>query len=806
MEFLRNTKKERGLIALGGLLHDIGKFLQRTETVKKVQNKEFFGYAHASLSYQLAKEILDFLKITDRREREFVLSACFHHKPDTKFHEVLREFYPIRVLFRLADWYGSVERSKETEDETIKEFKRLRPVFETVDIGKGRSKEPYFYKLAPLSLKEEKYTNPVFPISRSQAKEWFEEEATRKEFLGDYEKLFNEFSSKLKVNEVNKEFKTLSHKLSYIYHLLYKYTWCVPASIYDRENYSSHYPDISLFDHSRVVSALATSLYTEENLKIFENFKGNIQETGEKLKLVIFEGDISGIQKFIYDITNIKGVAKRLRGRSVFLSFLPELIGRFILRELNYPWTNLLYAGGGKFQAIVGYENGIEEKLQNIAKKVEEVLLKTFGGKLGFVIYYHTFKLSDTEKYSEIVKELLEKGTEAKKRKFLGVLNEFEKLANKKIKGPIERCPSCRWELMREGNETCDICEDFKNLGDAVVKSNVVLFTKEKKNLKGAFLENIGGIYLVNNLSEKEEYEDAFLINKPEEFEKYPSVTGFRFLANVVPKDEEGIKSLEELDEEIDEGDKKLAYVLADVDNLGYIFMEGLGKKYTISRVATLSRSLDLFFSGYLNKLFEKYENKIYTVYAGGDDLFIIAPWDTAIEVMQKVREEFKEYTCENPSFGLSCGMFITTGNYPVRLAYESVKKAEDRAKENEGKDSVCVLEEVLKWNELERALEEAKNIVDNIKNGNIPRTSFYKIYLLLRQYREYEKEVKDEKYMFYPMFFYFVKRNIKKDFQEKFVNFFLDENKEVKKNALFLAKYSIMKTRNVRSSKVEAF
>jgi len=98
--------------------------------------------------------------------------------------------------------------------------------------------------------------------------------------------------------------------------------------------------------------------------------------------------------------------------------------------------------------------------------------------------------------------------------------------------------------------------------------------------------------------------------------------TGFRFLALTVPRketEEKEIKTFEELSEEA-EGDQKIAFVMADVDNMGLIFMKGLGKKnYTISRVATLSRSLDLFFSGYLNRLFqEEFRDKVYTLYVRG--------------------------------------------------------------------------------------------------------------------------------------------------------------------------------------------
>ncbi len=794
--------EDKLLIALGGLLHDIGKFAQRAgkgdSRNAEAKDKEHFGYAHASLSYEATGEILDKLGIEDEKNRRLVLSACFHHKPDTNHKEADKELFPVRALFRLADWYASVEKSKEFDKEDKEEFKRLKPVFEKVDIGRGSSSEPFIYKLAPLSIGAKDGYPDIFPVSKRR----FKGGELYGEHYGGYEDLYDGF---MKSVSKGSTLRSTEHKLSYLYHSLYKYTWCVPASIYDRENYHSHYPDISLFDHSRIVSALATSLYTEDNLELLKDYKDSKRsDFADLLKIYIFEGDISGIQKFIYDIANVKGVAKRLRGRSVFLSFLPELVGRFILRELGYPWTNLLYAGGGKFQAIVGFEEGIEEKIGELADKVDRVLVSEFGGKLGFVVYGRSLKLSELERYPEIVKDLMERGLDAKKRKFRGVIDSFDELANRYAGKEIIACPSCRWELIEEGKETCRLCEDFKNLGDAVVKSNILIFSeKPLKGGKGIYLEGIGGVYLSRNVRNGEDYSDAFILNYPERLGDISGITGFRFLANVVPHDEEGIKSFEELVEEA-EGDKKLSFVLADVDNLGFIFMKGLKEFYTISRVASLSRSLDLFFSGYLNTLFSKdeYKDKIYTLYAGGDDLSIVAPWDIAIKVMKEVREAFGYFVCRNPSFGLSCGMFTAGGNYPVRLAFERVKAEEARAKNIPEKDAVALLGEAMRWEELDKVLSKADEVAQRVGERELGRTNFYRIYLLLRQYKELEEDKDDRKYMFYPYFYYYLSRNVKDEHRKPLESLFLntEEDYKVRDSAIFVAKYILMKTREVRT------
>ena len=79
-----------------------------------------------------------------------------------------------------------------------------------------------------------------------------------------------------------------------------------------------------------------------------------------------------------------------------------------------------------------------------------------------------------------------------------------------------------------------------------------------------------------------------------------------------------------------------LGILKADVDNLGLIMGWGLkGDRFTLSRLATLSRQLDLFFSCFLPDLIaskSEFQN-IYTVFAGGDDLFLIGPWNRIMEL-----------------------------------------------------------------------------------------------------------------------------------------------------------------------------
>lgn len=88
------------------------------------------------------------------------------------------------------------------------------------------------------------------------------------------------------------------------------------------------------------------------------------------------------------------------------------------------------------------------------------------------------------------------------------------------------------------------------------------------------------------------------------------------------------------------------------------------------------------------------------------------------------------------------------------------------------------------------------------IKKGYVGRSAFYRIYMLMKYYKEQEK---NKWWRFYPLFYYQVSRNVWEN-EKEFIESFIDENNDylLKDNALFLAKYVIMKTRNMSENERE--
>ncbi|MFZ8860206.1 MAG: type III-A CRISPR-associated protein Cas10/Csm1 [Thermocrinis sp.] len=764
----------RTWLAVGGLLHDIGKLIDRSgEGRAEEEEKRQFGYAHAVYSYKFLKELLEG-KVSKEVE-ELILSGSYHHRPEpgNLYH----------LAQQIADHCASSERSKR-EDEgpavygsQSREEKRLKSILALVSLeGYCQSGlDQYEYQLKPLDLKKE----TLFP----------EEITEEKKAKGrqEYKELFENLKRQLQKLDFREPEKTLTK----LYYLLYKYLWCVPASTYDKERGTKHYADISLFDHLRVVGALVSGLWTDYNIQ-------RLKDGQEAVEFLLVEGDITGIQRFLYQLSNTKGVGKRLRGKSFFLSVLPVILGRFFLRELGYPMVNLLYAGGGKFQFVTGYEEGVEQKLDELQRRVDEVLVKEFGGHLGVVLGW--LKVNGRELGVDIlgekIHELYDETGRKKFQKFSSVLENFDRLVNYLGPDNYEMCPSCQVSLKPEGEEFCKWCELFQEVGEKIPRAEYVVFSSEIGDL---YLEGIGGVsvYAKGQIPYTLPGDTLLLLNRTDFEDK---ADGFFFLANTVPtKEEEGkilVKDFEEMLEEEEEGYKLLAFVKMDVDNLGLIFSQGLREDYSISRVATLSRSLDLFFSGYINTLLQKeeFKNKVYVVYSGGDDVFFCAPWEIALKVAKEIEKDFTEYTCYNKCFTLSAGVFFQKPTYPIRFGADKAEDEKDIAKAD--KNSISLWGQSLSWDKFRSALERLNEFMENF-DVHSHRTLLYRIYTLLRTYK------KDGKISlrFYPMFYYQLYRNIKgEEEQKELEKLILDPKNDynIRDDAELLLKLVLMKTRGV--------
>lgn len=158
------------------------------------------------------------------------------------------------------------------------------------------------------------------------------------------------------------------------------------------------------------------------------------------------------------------------------------------------------------------------------------------------------------------------------------------------------------------------------------------------------------------------------------------------------------------------EGDKKLAALKLDVDNLGILFRDKERSEYEL-----LCDKLTKFFSIGLLSLIKEHnmDKNIYVVFAGGDDCFLIGSWDKIIElaiVMQRRFNEFqeqlrKEVKSIKDPITFSAGIIIFGHNYPLVHMADEAEEALENAK-NDGRNKVNIFGYSLSWDEYRKVME----------------------------------------------------------------------------------------------------
>lgn len=203
-----------------------------------------------------------------------------------------------------------------------------------------------------------------------------------------------------------------------------------------------------------------------------------------------------------------------------------------------------------------------------------------------------------------------------------------------------------------------------------------------------------------------------------------------------------GAEALEEVEGRI-LGRDLLGIIKADVDRLGAIFAEGLGADRSPARIAQLSRLMDGYFSERLPWMLESKFPSIYTVYAGGDDLLLVAPWRFALPFALKLREDFAAFAGQNPNQTLSAGIAFVHPKQPLALAVEEAEDALSAAKAA-GRNRCGVFGRTPPWDRLQHTLALSARLTDHVRAGHLPPTFLHRmVWFAARRARAEEGEAR---------------------------------------------------------------
>ncbi|MCX7834509.1 MAG: hypothetical protein N2450_00375, partial [bacterium] len=152
-----------------------------------------------------------------------------------------------------------------------------------------------------------------------------------------------------------------------------------------------------------------------------------------------------------------------------------------------------------------------------------------------------------------------------------------------------------------------------------------------------------------------------------------------------------------------------IAAVSGDVDNMGHLFEHLMEReKAPLTMAVTISRQFDFFFSGILDAHLRNGDKRIYTVYAGGDDLFYIGAWNEILDEVYEWRKLFGAYVANHPKITFSAGVSLHHPNLPINRirhdAEEQLKQAKNANKEDPtDKNRICIWNTPLKWSDKEK-------------------------------------------------------------------------------------------------------
>ena len=833
-------ENKRQHIYLAALLHDIGKFYQRADRsfsdvyaelsdysknlandICPVNDKGRFGYQHVVWTNEFLiknKAILDaipYLKenLYDTTNEDCIENlACNHHKPQTF----------LQALISMADWWSAgIDRQKASELDESKEAD------DKIKWGKHR------YKKIPLNsifnnIEGGSY-NMAFPltsfdISAEQLPKVIDtpDNGNSSEL---YYKLWKKFSEEF-VKLPSDSLKGFTESLLF---LLKKYTWSIPSNTMDMAN-------VSLYDHLKTTAAFADCLYeySRENPDAFlwNNADKSLKLKDDKLPILLLGCDLSGIQKFIYNISSRKA-ASSLKGRSFYLQLMIDSIIQKIISdpEIDATIGHVVYSSGGKFYMLLPNTNKVVQSIDKISKEIEKEVWKEHKGSIIVNIAYVPFAYvnrkneinfegAQNKDLGELWKVLSDKLIEQKNKKFNHILlDEFDSLFNPELSGgDVEVCAVTGIEMKKGEYKTLpksdtvvsnQVYEQIK-LGEVLKDADYLITYKDKSELStylSSKLKNNTTIFGIANYL----FDDIQLVFDDADFRKISLADvsrvkrinnvaftstplkgqkasyGFQFYGGnkqAYNKNANRDKTFEELTE-VEEGNKDsetyFGVLRMDVDGLGKIFINGIPDRLkTFSAYATLSSHLDWFFSGYLNTIKNKYKNYVNILYSGGDDVFAVGRWDMLISFAEDIRKEFRKFTGRE-DISISGGVVLVGNKYPISKAADLSGVAVSKAKHfnNNEKNALNVFGENISWMEEFEYVKKFKNEFSyHIKENKMSRAILHKIMQLNKMLRN-----GDMSYLWHTA--YYLKR------------FAQDKNEEVKHFTLNILQKELLTKRN---------
>lgn len=477
----------------------------------------------------------------------------------------------------------------------------------------------------------------------------------------------------------------------------------------------------------------------------------------------IIKAEINGIQEFIFNIKS-KGAAKALKARSFLIDAICNLMEDIYTDA--FPGSKKIFTGGGNVYIEVTDSEWDEERFQKITADVANDLIP-----------YNLISSAVSLPYKELINygKLIKDVNSALNKRKLQFGNNLPRIFEAEFDNLKEQKVYTDFSTTYAGCSTYNIHECTDKNKKLITDKYITVCNKQLSLLKGVPQKEKENRLLPlpiwnDNLLEKyKEYiKEKEKNSEEDEKASLGNIISFEYLAGFAQQRT---------------GTDNIGILKLDIDNLGKLF-QGLSDR---EKSMKLSGSIkDFFLKGIIELLNEKfgtyirlsdkkdeeqkglvegkekkimfykcnivfdnsYKDNIYTVYAGGDDCFIIGAWDAIPEFAIALNNKFKTFEeklrkdflpeIKNP-ITLSASIILVDSHYPVvrfaEIAEGDLREAKKAIRRNlidaasmSMKNNISFMGHVFSWDEFNEVVKVKNTFVEMIMKHGAPKAFVQRI------------------------------------------------------------------------------
>ena len=179
-------------------------------------------------------------------------------------------------------------------------------------------------------------------------------------------------------------------------------------------------------------------------------------------------------------------------------------------------------------------------------------------------------------------------------------------------------------------------------------------------------------------------------------------------------------------------GQRNLAVLKADVDDMGIHVGRIASGDPSYRQLQHFSRTLHAFFLERIQRMLEQSWQSIYTIYAGGDDLLLVGPWNITLDFAGVLAKEFESGPGDEYGLTLSAGVALTPYQAPIRHSVDLGEQLLESAKREAGKNRCAALGAIWTWDNHDVVVGAGKELAHWVDRRLVSRSLLHRLLRLV--------------------------------------------------------------------------